>query len=106
MTGLHVALGAKEIVHGVDLTIGDGECVGLICPSGSGKSMIAKSLLGLLPREARLSGGITMGDVAILTSNGYARGMRDVAVRDGSVREVRDTRGVTSVYAEIGRAHV
>ncbi|KFI99101.1 ABC transporter ATP-binding protein [Bifidobacterium stellenboschense] len=69
---LHVALGAREIVHGVDLHIGDGERVGLIGSSGSGKSMIAKSLLGLLPREAALSGAITMGDAAILTSGGAA----------------------------------
>ena len=100
ISGLHVALGTQEIVHGVDLAVGDGERVGLIGPSGSGKSMIAKSLLGLLPREARLSGDITMGDVAILTSDGDARGMRDVAGRDGNVREVRDTRGAMSAYAD------
>lgn len=64
--GLKVALGGAEIVRGVDLTVGDGERVGLIGASGSGKSMIAKALLGLLPQGAVLCGGISMGDTAIL----------------------------------------
>ena len=64
--GLRVALGGVEIVHGVDLTVGDGERVGLIGASGSGKSMIAKALLGLLPQGAALCGGISMGDAVIL----------------------------------------
>ncbi|PST48822.1 ABC transporter ATP-binding protein [Bifidobacterium callitrichos] len=68
--GLKVALGGAEIVHGVDLTVGDGERVGLIGASGSGKSMIAKSLLGLLPQGAALCGGISMGDAAILRNSG------------------------------------
>ena len=65
--GLNIAIGGKPIVTDVDLSIADGERVGLIGSSGSGKSMIAKSLLGLLPREAVLSGTITMGETAILS---------------------------------------
>lgn len=67
--GLRVALGGAEIVHGVDLTVDDGERVGLIGASGSGKSMIAKALLGLLPQGAALCGGISMGDAAILRNS-------------------------------------
>ncbi|MBT1172371.1 ABC transporter ATP-binding protein [Bifidobacterium sp. MA2] len=70
--GLRVAVGATEIVHGVDLAVGDGERVGLIGSSGSGKSMIAKSLLGLLPHEATPSGRIAMGDAVVLGDDGYA----------------------------------
>ena len=65
--GLNIAIGGKPIVTDVDLSIADGERVGLIGSSGSGKSMIAKALLGLLPREAVLSGTITMGENAILS---------------------------------------
>ena len=42
--GLNIAIGGKPIVTDVDLSIADGERVGLIGSSGSGKSMIAKSL--------------------------------------------------------------
>lgn len=97
---LHVTLGAKEIVHGVDLHIGDGERVGLIGSSGSGKSMIAKSLLGLLPREAALRGDIVMGDTAILAS-GAADAVGTATDNRGGSRRGRDGRsGDSSVYAD------
>lgn len=61
--GLRIAIGGREIVHGVDLTIGDGERVGLVGSSGSGKSMIARAILGLLPADAAVTGSVTVGDV-------------------------------------------
>ncbi|NEG55986.1 ATP-binding cassette domain-containing protein [Bifidobacterium sp. SMA15] len=97
---LHISLGMQEIVHGVDLHIGDGERVGLIGPSGSGKSMIAKSLLGLLPREAALSGAITMGDAAILAPGAAGDGADDFRGGRGG-RDGRDgRRGGSSIYAD------
>ncbi len=53
---IDVALGAARILRGVSLTIGAGELVGLIGESGSGKSMFARTVLGLLPSEAKVSG--------------------------------------------------
>ena len=47
--GLKITIGGKPIVSDADMTIADGERVGLIGSSGSGKSMIAKAMLGLLP---------------------------------------------------------
>jgi peptide/nickel transport system ATP-binding protein len=44
-------------VTGIDLTIGAGETVALVGESGSGKSVTALSVLGLLPRVARIAGG-------------------------------------------------
>ena len=46
--GLTVAIGGKSIIDGVDLNISDGERVGLIGQSGSGKSMIGKAMMGPL----------------------------------------------------------
>ena len=45
------------VVHGVDLSVGRGEIVGLVGESGSGKTQIALSILGLLPPQAELRAG-------------------------------------------------
>ena len=58
--GLKITIGGKPIVSDADMTIADGERVGLIGSSGSGKSMIAKAMLGLLPLTAVTNGSIDM----------------------------------------------
>jgi peptide/nickel transport system ATP-binding protein len=58
---LHVAIrgGARPVplLRGVGLTIAPGEVRGLVGESGAGKSMIARSIFGLLPRGARITWG-------------------------------------------------
>ncbi|MCX4911171.1 dipeptide/oligopeptide/nickel ABC transporter permease/ATP-binding protein [Streptomyces sp. NBC_00878] len=51
------AEGEKTVVDGVSLTVRRGEVLGLVGESGSGKSQTAFAVLGLLPREARVSRG-------------------------------------------------
>lgn len=63
---LRIAIGGKEIVHGVDLSIGDGERVGLIGSSGSGKSMIARAMLGLLPPDVTVAGSVMLGGTEVI----------------------------------------
>lgn len=60
---LSVTLGSVQIVHDVNMHIANGERVGLVGASGSGKSMIAKAMLGLLPVDARVTGSLMLGDV-------------------------------------------
>lgn len=48
-------------VDGLNLTVAQGEIVGLVGESGSGKTVTAMSISGLLPREkAQVSGSITL----------------------------------------------
>ncbi len=46
------------IVKGINLDIPKGKIVGLVGESGCGKSMTAKSIIGILPQTARINGSI------------------------------------------------
>lgn len=53
-----------EVVHTVGLDIYPGEIVAIIGSSGSGKSILAQAILGLLPQNARVSGSISYDGVS------------------------------------------
>jgi multiple sugar transport system ATP-binding protein len=47
LRGIRKSYGGNAIIHGADLTIGDGEFVALIGPSGCGKSTLLRMIAGL-----------------------------------------------------------
>ena len=57
---LSVRFGDVTALDSLDLVIQPGDRVGLIGESGSGKSMTASALLGLLPSTARTTGSIML----------------------------------------------
>ncbi|MFF0271674.1 ABC transporter ATP-binding protein [Kribbella sp. NPDC004536] len=61
--GLSVSVRDTTLVSDVDLTVGAGERVGLIGESGSGKSLTALSILGLLPEDVRAGGSVRLDGV-------------------------------------------
>jgi Fe-S cluster assembly ATP-binding protein len=56
---LHVSIGGKEILRGVDLTLRQGEIHALMGPNGSGKSTLSYALMGH-PNYEVTSGAITL----------------------------------------------
>lgn len=72
---LNIAINGKPIIESVDLDIADGERVGLVGSSGSGKSMIARAMMGLLPATAQVTGSVELGGTQIV-------GASDAAVAD------------------------
>ncbi len=53
---LGIRFGGSVVVEGVSFTVEPGECVAIVGESGAGKSLTARALLGLTPREALVSG--------------------------------------------------
>ena len=62
VAGLRVAFGAREILHGVDFDVAEGESIALLGPNGSGKSTCLNALCGLAPV---IGGSIRFGDTDI-----------------------------------------
>ncbi|MFU0570745.1 ABC transporter ATP-binding protein [Gardnerella vaginalis] len=60
---LSVKFGNVSILNNVTLRIEDGERVGLIGSSGSGKSMLIRAITGLLPSNAEVSGSCMLGNI-------------------------------------------
>jgi len=50
--GLAKRLGRRQVLAGVDLTVGRGEVVGICGENGSGKSTLMRVLAGLLPSDS------------------------------------------------------
>ncbi|MFG1797214.1 ATP-binding cassette domain-containing protein [Nocardia sp. NPDC049149] len=79
---VRVPLAPGRVVHAVtdaDLVVRRGTVHGLIGESGSGKSMLAATITGLLPKRARMTGevslaldGRTLGTTEIRRSRGHA----------------------------------
>ena len=55
--GLHLSIRtgrtAEPMLHGVELDIRRGQVHGLVGESGAGKTLVAKTVLGILPPAAR-----------------------------------------------------
>lgn len=49
---LHAFYGESHILHGIDITVGQGECVTLLGRNGAGRTTTLKSVLGLVGRRS------------------------------------------------------
>lgn len=73
--------GHPDVLKEMALEVGEGEIVGLVGPSGEGKSTIAKAILGLLPFQ----GGSCRGEI-------FFEGRNLLALSGRQMREVRGKR--------------
>ena len=89
---LDVDAGTVKAVDGVSFRIPAGGTVALVGESGSGKSVVAQSIMGILPRIARIEGGEivfrdpeTSSEIDISRLNPAGRAMRDIRGRRISI---------------------
>ena len=64
LTNVHKSFGSKDVLRGVNLTVGQGQSLVVIGGSGSGKSVMLKSILGLLTPDSgsiKIDGKETVG---------------------------------------------
>lgn len=57
---LSLSSASQRILHAIDLTVRSGERVAVLGPSGTGKSLLARALTGILPDGVACSGLITL----------------------------------------------
>ncbi|WP_151483409.1 ABC transporter ATP-binding protein [Streptomyces albicerus] len=63
---LHVSFGAVEAVRGLSFDVREGEVLAVVGESGAGKSLTARALLGMPPREATVTGSVRMGSYELV----------------------------------------
>jgi len=64
---LSVLIGQKKVLSNINFSLKQGEIVGLVGKSGSGKSSLAKACANLLPKGAELSGKVeSQGRIGII----------------------------------------
>lgn len=90
VSGLSVELettgGSFHVVRSVSLTLPRGEILGIVGETGSGKSMTALSLLGLLPRNARRSANrLRLGNTDLLAADTRTLSSRILGRRIGMI---------------------
>ena len=65
-TAIHTPWGVVRAVDDVSFTLEHGRCLGIVGESGSGKTMLARSILGLVPRTAVREGSARLNGEELL----------------------------------------
>ena len=64
---LSVAFGGRTVVEGLNYTLQRGRTLGIVGESGSGKSVSTLALMGLLPKQAKVTGSALLEGTELLT---------------------------------------
>ena len=67
VSNLSVAFNGRTVVEDLSYTLQRGKTLGIVGESGSGKSVSSLALMGLLPKQATVSGSARLGDTDLLT---------------------------------------
>ena len=110
---LHVTFptesGDVQAVRGVDVTVHEGELLGVVGESGSGKSVTFLAAMGLLPKSARTEGSVKIRGQELIGEKRKlvqrARGKRIAMIFQDPLSALNPTHKVGSQVAEMVRSH-
>ena len=63
LRGIHAGYGAGDVLHGVDVEVGEGEVVAVLGPNGAGKTTLLRTIAGLV---APSEGAIVLDGASLL----------------------------------------
>lgn len=66
VSSLSVSIGGTPLLHDLNFALTPGERLGFIGGSGSGKTLTALAIAGLLPEDSEVSGSIRLGDQELI----------------------------------------
>ncbi len=92
MKGLTVAFGQRRVVEDISYTLQRGRTLGIVGESGSGKSVSSMALMGLLPKQASVS-----GEAFLQTENGERKNL--LSLDEEQMRSVRGKR-ISMIFQE------
>ena len=71
--GVYKRFGEQDVLRGIDLSVAPGEIVGILGPSGAGKTTLIKCLIGTLGlnRGSVAIHGVTMPNLGMMDCIGY-----------------------------------
>lgn len=101
---LAVALGGAQPVNGLSFSLDRGQRLGLVGDSGSGKSLVALAIAGLLPPDAAITGSITLDGSPFPANPADAarlRGTRIAIVRQDDVPSFDPARTLRQLVPDV-----
>jgi oligopeptide/dipeptide ABC transporter ATP-binding protein len=101
--------GDVQAVRGIDLDVRQGELLGIVGESGSGKSVTFLAVMGLLPKNAKITGSATVRGQELVgvpaNEMRKVRGKKIAMIFQDPLSALNPTHRVANQIAEMVRAH-